>query len=128
MYMYSRNGGITGPGLVFLLPCVDQCFRVDLRTRSFDIHPQEIITKDSVSIRVDAVVYYSIHNPLKSITAISDVRVSTKLLAQAILRTIVGTKDLMELLMSKEALSQSVEQIMDEVTEKWGVKAERVEM
>ena len=117
-----------GPGLVFLLPCVDQFVRVDLRTRSFDVHPQAIITKDSVSIRVDAVVYYSIRNPLQSITKIADVREATKLLAQATLRTVVGTKDLMELLMSKEALSQSVQNIMDEVTEYWGVNIERIEM
>lgn len=117
-----------GPGLVFILPCVDQFIRVDLRTRSFDVHPQEIITKDSVSIRVDAVVYYSIRNPLQSVTKISNVREATKLLAQATLRTIVGTKDLMQLLMSKDALSQSVQNIMDEVTENWGVNVERIEM
>ncbi|XP_037805521.1 band 7 protein AGAP004871-like isoform X1 [Lucilia sericata] len=123
-----RKDGVMGPGLVFLLPCVDEYVKVDLRTRSFDVNPQEIITKDSVSIQVDAVVYYSIRNPLDSVVKISNVRVSTKLLAQATLRTVVGTKDLMELLTSKEALSKTVEQILDEATEKWGVKVERVEI
>lgn len=117
-----------GPGLVFMLPCIDEYVKVDLRTRSFDVNPQEIITRDSVSIQVDAVFYYSIRNPLDSVVKISNVRVSTKLLAQATLRTVVGTKDLMELLTSKEALSKTVEQILDAATEKWGIKVERVEM
>lgn len=117
-----------GPGLVFMLPCIDEYVKVDLRTRSFDVNPQEIITKDSVSIRVDAVVYYSIRNPLDSVIKISNVRVSTKLLAQATLRTVVGTNNLMELLTSKEALSKTVERNLDETTQKWGVKVERVEM
>lgn len=117
-----------GPGLVFMLPCIDDYIKVDLRTRSFDVNPQEIITKDSVSIRVDAVVYYSIQNPLDCIIQISNVRTATQLLAQATLRTVVGAKDLTELLTAKEAISLAVEKNLDETTHSWGVKVERVEM
>lgn len=117
-----------GPGLVFLLPCVDRYLKVDLRTQSFNVNPQEIITIDSVSIQVDAVIYYSIHNPLHSVIKISNVRSSTKLLAQATLRTVIGTHDLMEVLTSKESISKNIEAILDEATDRWGVKVERVEM
>ena len=125
---YFRKGGVRGPGLVFLLPCVDEYVKVDLRTQSFDVRPQEILTRDSVTIQVDAVVYYCIFNPLDSVIQISNVRDSTKLLAQTTLRNVIGTTNLMELLTAKGTLSKRIESILDEATDPWGVKVERVEM
>ncbi|TMW48992.1 hypothetical protein DOY81_005936 [Sarcophaga bullata] len=123
-----RKGGVRGPGLVFLLPCVDEYVKVDLRTQSFDVRPQEILTRDSVTIQVDAVVYYCIFNPLDSVIQISNVRDSTKLLAQTTLRNVIGTTNLMELLTAKGTLSKRIESILDEATDPWGVKVERVEI
>ncbi|XP_037805525.1 band 7 protein AGAP004871-like [Lucilia sericata] len=123
-----RKGGVRGPGLVFILPCIDEYVKVDLRTQSFDVHPQEILTRDSVTIQVDAVVYYSIRNPLDSVIQISNVRDSTKLLAQTTLRNVIGTTNLMELLTAKGTLSKKIENILDEATDPWGVKVERVEI
>ncbi|XP_061395579.1 band 7 protein AGAP004871-like [Musca vetustissima] len=123
-----RHGGIRGPGLVFLLPCVDDYIKVDLRTQSFDVPPQEVLTRDSVTIQVDAVVYYSIRNPLDSVIQIRNVHESTRLLAQTTLRNIVGTKNLMELLTAKESMSRTIGIILDEATDPWGVKVERVEI
>uniref|UniRef100_A0A1I8PCZ3 Band 7 domain-containing protein n=1 Tax=Stomoxys calcitrans TaxID=35570 RepID=A0A1I8PCZ3_STOCA len=123
-----RKSGVAGPGLVFILPCVDEFVKVDLRTQSFDVHPQEVLTRDSVTIQVDAVVYYSVRNPLDAVIQIRNVHESTKLLAQTTLRNVVGTKNLMELLTAKESLSRTIGGILDEATDPWGVKVERVEI
>uniref|UniRef100_A0A1A9UE69 Band 7 domain-containing protein n=1 Tax=Glossina austeni TaxID=7395 RepID=A0A1A9UE69_GLOAU len=123
-----RKRGMFGPGVVFVLPCIDEYHKVDMRTKAFDVEPQEILTKDSVTIAVDAVVYYSIRNPLDSVLQVSNVTESTRLLAQTTLRNVIGTKNLMEMLTAKETLSKTIEQILDEATDAWGVKVERVEM
>ncbi|XP_058978516.1 band 7 protein AGAP004871-like [Musca domestica] len=123
-----KGGGVRGPGLVFLLPCVDDYIKVDLRTQSFDVPPQEVLTRDSVTIQVDAVVYYSVRNPLDAVIQIRNVHESTKLLAQTTLRNVVGTKNLMELLTAKESMSRTIGMILDEATDPWGVKVERVEI
>ncbi|XP_075156285.1 stomatin-like isoform X2 [Haematobia irritans] len=123
-----RKNGVRGPGLVVVLPCVDEYVKVDLRTQSFDVHPQEVLTRDSVTIQVDAVVYYSIRNPLDAVIQIRNAHESTKLLAQTTLRNVVGTKNLMELLAAKESLSRTIGGILDEATDQWGVKVERVEI
>lgn len=86
------SGGAKGPGLFFIMPCIDDIKKVDLRTITFDIPPQEVLTKDSVTISVDAVVYYRIFNPVVSIVNVEDVDRSTRLLAQTTLRNILGTK------------------------------------
>lgn len=127
-FYFPRKNGVRGPGLVFILPCVDEYVKVDLRTQSFDVHPQEVLTRDSVTIQIDAVVYYSIQNPLDSVIQIRNAHESTKLLAQTTLRNVVGTKNLMELLMAKETLSHNILVILDEATDPWGIKVERVEM
>ncbi|KAL9879033.1 stomatin-like isoform 3-T4 [Glossina fuscipes fuscipes] len=123
-----RKRGMFGPGVLFLLPCVDEYYKVDMRTKAFDVEPQEILTKDSVTISVDAVVYYSIRNPLDSVLQVADVTESTRLLAQTTLRNVIGTKNLMEMLTAKETLSKTIEKILDDATDAWGVKVERVEI
>jgi len=120
--------GARGPGLFFIFPCLDNLIKVDLRTVSFDVPPQEILTKDSVTIAVDAVVYYKINNPWISICNVEDASKSTKLLAQTTLRNFLGTKTLTEILTEREIISQLMQNFLDEGTDPWGVKVERTEI
>ncbi|KAK2846712.1 hypothetical protein Q5P01_009711 [Channa striata] len=117
-----------GPGLFFVLPCTDSCVKVDLRTVSFDIPPQELLTKDSVTVSVDGVVYFSIYCPISSVANVSNANTSTRLLAQTTLRNVLGTKNLSELLSDREGISHSMQEALDEATHAWGIKVERVEI
>ncbi|KAM3874732.1 stomatin-like [Diretmus argenteus] len=117
-----------GPGLIFVLPCTDTYVKVDLRTISFDIPPQEILTKDSVTVSVDGVVYFRINCPVLAVTKVSNAHSSTMLLAQTTLRNVLGTKDLAELLSDRQSISLSMQEALDDITDRWGVKVERVEI
>ncbi|PFX28160.1 Mechanosensory protein 2 [Stylophora pistillata] len=121
-------GGAKGPGLFFILPCMDSYQKVDLRTVSFDVPPQEILTKDSVTVAVDAVVYFRIHDATMSITNVENANRSTRLLAQTTLRNVLGTKNLSEILADREVISHVMQSSLDEGTDPWGVKVERVEV
>ncbi|KAJ8039164.1 Mechanosensory protein 2 [Holothuria leucospilota] len=121
-------GPAKGPGVFFILPCIDTFRTVDLRTVSFDVPPQEILSKDSVTIAVDAVVYFRVMNPTVSITNVENYKHSTELLAQTTLRNVLGTKSLGEILSDREHISHSIQSILDEATDPWGVKVERVEV
>jgi len=121
-------GGARGPGIFFILPCVDSYRKIDLRVVSFDVPPQEILSKDSVTVAVDAVVYFRISNATISVTNVEDASRSTKLLAQTTLRNILGTKTLAEMLSDREATSLLMQATLDEATDPWGVKVERVEV
>ena len=90
------SGEAKGPGIFFILPCIDNYQKVDLRTVAFDVPPQEILTRDSVTVAVDAVVYFRIMNPISSVINIENAERSTKLLAQTTLRNELGTKNLSE--------------------------------
>jgi len=117
-----------GPGLFFIIPCLDDLKKVDLRTISFDVPPQEILTKDSVTVSVDAVCYYKINDPYTSIVKVEDATQSTRLLAQTTLRNILGTKNLAELLSMREGIAIDMQIILDAGTDPWGIKVERVEV
>jgi len=123
-----KKGGAQGPGLFFIIPCIDQCVVVDLRTVSFDVPPQEILTKDSVTVDVDAVVYYNIRNPMAAVCNVSNYSKSTKLLASTTLRNILGTKTLAELLSEREAIAGGLKTMIDTATDPWGIDIERVEV
>ncbi|CAF0826245.1 unnamed protein product [Didymodactylos carnosus] len=103
-------GGAKGPGLFLIVPCVDTYTKVDLRTVTFDVPPQEILTKDSVTVAVDAVVYFRVFDPVISITNVE------------------GTKSLQEILSDRESIAQTMQAALDEGTECWGVRVERVEV
>jgi len=122
------DGDAKGPGLFFILPCIDNYVKVDLRVISFDVPPQEILTRDSVTITVDAVTYFRIASPIASVCNVEDTARSTKLLAQTTLRNELGTKNLSDVLLERDVISQSIQQILDEATDPWGVKVERVEI
>ncbi|XP_017482891.1 PREDICTED: band 7 protein AGAP004871-like [Rhagoletis zephyria] len=123
-----RSGGARGPGVFFVLPCVDDYCKVDLRTVSFDVPPQEVLSKDSVTVTVDAVVYYRISDPLKAVIQVSNYSHSTRLLAATTLRNVLGTRNLSELLTERETISHTMQVSLDEATDPWGVKVERVEI
>ena len=145
-----RSGGAKGPGLFFIMPCIDTYQKVDLRTVSFDVPPQEVrifhldfdlmclgilvyifkkvLSRDSVTVSVDAVVYYRVSNPTMAISNIEDYSHSTRLLAATTLRNVLGTRNLAEILSERESISRVMQDALDEATDPWGVKAERVEM
>ncbi|XP_013772802.2 band 7 protein AAEL010189-like [Limulus polyphemus] len=122
------KGGSKGPGIFFILPCIENYTKVDLRTITFDIPPQEVLTKDSVTISVDAVVYYRVQNAPVSIAKVENAHQSTRLLAQTTLRNILGTRDLHQILAEREHISNSMQTVLDECTDAWGIKVERVEV
>lgn len=139
-----KKGGAVGPGLFFIVPCMDQIVVCDLRTISFDVPPQEILTKDSVTVAVDAVVYYRIRNPLAAVCNVADYSKSTKLLASTTLRfifaftfkyvwllqqrtsfslrTILGTKSLSEILSDREFIAKDILAGLDTATDPWGIQ------
>ncbi|KAG9509582.1 Mechanosensory protein 2, partial [Fragariocoptes setiger] len=122
------KGGARGPGIFFIIPCIDAYCKVDLRTVSFDVPPQEILSKDSVTVAVDAVVYYRISNATIAVSNVEDYGRSTRLLAATTLRNVLGTKNLSEILSERETISHIMQSSLDEATEPWGVKVERVEI
>uniref|UniRef100_A0A1I8PP82 Band 7 domain-containing protein n=2 Tax=Stomoxys calcitrans TaxID=35570 RepID=A0A1I8PP82_STOCA len=122
------QGGAKGPGIFFILPCIDTYARVDLRTRTYDVPPQEVLTKDSVTVSVDAVVYYRVSNATVSVANVENAHHSTRLLAQTTLRNTMGTRHLHEILSERMTISESMQVQLDEATDAWGIKVERVEI
>lgn len=123
-----RKGGSKGPGIFTVIPCIDTYRCVDLRTVSFDVPPQEILSRDSVTVAVDAVVYYRVSNPTICISNVENFSHSTRLLAATTLRNVLGTKNLAEILSERETISHIMQSSLDEATDPWGVKVERVEI
>ncbi|XP_077978124.1 stomatin-like [Glandiceps talaboti] len=121
-------GGAKGPGIFFILPCIENYTKVDLRTVSFDVPPQEVLTKDSVTVAVDGVVYYRVNNATMTIANVVNANHSTRLLAQTTLRNVLGTKNLADILTDRESISQHMQTILDEATDPWGIYVERVEI
>ncbi|XP_037389830.1 stomatin [Pygocentrus nattereri] len=121
-------GGAKGPGIFWILPCVDTFRKVDLRTVSFNIPPQEVLTKDSVTIMVDGVVYYRVFNPTVSITKVEDANLATQMLAQTTLRNMLGTKSLADILRDREEMAEQMEEVIYSASKNWGIKVERVEL
>jgi len=123
-----KKGGAVGPGLFFIIPCMDSIQVVDLRTVTFDVPPQEILTKDSVTVAVDAVVYYKIQNPMSAVCNVTNASQSTRLLASTTLRNTLGTKTLQEILADREDIAMTILSSLDSATDPWGIKVERVEV
>jgi len=123
-----KKGGAVGPGLFFIIPCMDTIVVTDLRTVSFDVPPQEILTKDSVTVAVDAVVYFKISNPMAAVCNVNNAPQATKLLASTTLRNTLGTRTLSEILADREQIAKHMLESLDIATDPWGVKVERVEV
>jgi len=117
-----------GPGLFVIIPVVDRMVRVDLRTQTTDVPPQDVITADNVTVRVDAVTYFKVVDPIRSVVEIDDFRLATSKIAQTTLRSILGQRSLDDLLMKRDEINQQLQQTIDEVTDPWGVKVTLVEV
>ncbi|TKR71667.1 hypothetical protein L596_019227 [Steinernema carpocapsae] len=122
------GGGAKGPGIFFVMPCIESYTKVDLRTVSFNVPPQEILTKDSVTVSVDAVVYYRVCNATVSVANVENAHHSTRLLAQTTLRNMLGMRNLSEILSDRDNIASCMQTLLDEATESWGIKVERVEI
>ena len=128
IFRLGRVIGAKGPGLFFIIPIVDRMVRVSLRTRTLDIPPQDIITKDNVTVRVNAVTYFNVVDAVKAVIAIEDFAFGTGQVAQTTLRSIVGQADLDDLLIKRDEINQRLQQIIDQLTDPWGVKVTLVEV
>lgn len=120
--------GAKGPGLFFVYPCMDSVVTVDLRTQSYDINPQEVLTKDHVSVTVDAVMYCRIIDPVASTTKVVDVAAASKLLGATTLRNVLGTKTMTEILSQRDEINAVMKEMLDAATDPWGMDVERVEI
>jgi regulator of protease activity HflC (stomatin/prohibitin superfamily) len=126
IFRLGRLQGIKGPGLVFIIPIIDSIIKLDLRTRVIDVPKQRVITEDNVTVDVDAVVYFRITDPQKAVVEVQRYDVATSLLAQTTLRDVLGQQDLDELLSKREELNKSLQTIIDEATDPWGIKVSAV--
>ena len=117
-----------GPGLILLIPLIDRMVRVDLRTVTLTVPPQEVITKDNVTVRVNAVAYFRVIDPNRAITEVENFLVATSQISQTTLRSVLGKAELDALLSERERLNVELQQIIDEQTEPWGVKVSTVEV
>jgi regulator of protease activity HflC (stomatin/prohibitin superfamily) len=117
-----------GPGLIFIIPILEKMVRIDLRTVTFDVPPQDIITRDNVTLKVNAVIYFRVVDPIKSVTAIENYLYGTSQLAQTTLRSVLGQVDLDELLSQRETLNHKLQSILDQQTDPWGIKVTHVEV
>jgi regulator of protease activity HflC (stomatin/prohibitin superfamily) len=122
------QGGPKGPGLFILLPVVDRMVKVDLRTVTLEVPPQEIITRDNVPARVTAVIYFRVVDPNKSVLEVENHVLATSQIAQTTLRSVLGQKNLDDLLANREEINEELQEIIDEQTEPWGIKVSVVEV
>jgi len=117
-----------GPGIIFIIPLVDKIMKVSLRLITFDVPPQDVITRDNVSIKVNAVVYYRIIDPNRAVVEIENYAYATSQLAQTTLRSVCGQAELDELLAEREKISLRLQEILDKDTDPWGIKVSKVEI
>jgi regulator of protease activity HflC (stomatin/prohibitin superfamily) len=128
VFQLGRLWKVKGPGLVIIFPVVQQMVRVDLRTRLLDVPPQDVISRDNVTVRVNAVVYYRVVDPEKAIVQVEQFDAATSQLAQTTLRSVLGQHDLDSMLAERDKLNSDIRQILDEQTDAWGIKVSIVEL
>jgi regulator of protease activity HflC (stomatin/prohibitin superfamily) len=128
VFRLGRLIGAKGPGLIFLIPLVDRMVRVSLRTIVMDVPPQDIITKDNVSLKVNAVVYFRVVQAEKAIVEVEDYLNATSQLSQTTLRSVLGQSQLDELLAERDKINRELQKIIDHQTEPWGIKVSNVEI
>ncbi|MFC4527745.1 slipin family protein [Dyella halodurans] len=124
----GRYTGTKGPGLVILIPIVQRMMRVDLRVTVMDVPPQDVISRDNVSVRVNAVVYFRVMEPDKAMLQVADFFQATSQLAQTRLRSVLGQHELDDILSQRDSINHSLQQILDEATDPWGIKVSNVEI
>ncbi len=128
IFRLGRFVGAKGPGLFFIIPFIDKMMKVDLRTVTLDVPTQEAISRDNVTLKVNAVVYFRVMDPGKAIIQVEDYRRATWQIAQTTLRNVIGQSELDELLAHREKINEELQHIIDEQTEPWGIKVSLVEV
>jgi len=128
IFRLGRLNGVKGPGMYWIMPSIDQKIKVDVRTKTVSIEPQETITADSVTIKVNAVLYYRLLDPSKAINKVENYNLAVYQTALTTLRNVVGQHVLDDVLQNRDKINVKVQEIVDEITEPWGVVIERVEM
>ena len=128
IFRLGRIIPVKGPGLIFIWPLIDKIVKVSLRTVTMDVPAQDIITKDNISVKVNAVVYFRVVEPIKAITEVEDFYYATSLIAQTTLRSILGQSQLDDLLAKRDELNIELQKVIDEQTEPWGIKVSTVEV
>jgi regulator of protease activity HflC (stomatin/prohibitin superfamily) len=128
IFRLGRVMAAKGPGLFFIIPIIDKMVRVNLQTVTADIPPQDVITKDNVTLRVNAVTYFNVIDPVRAVVAVQNYLVATSQIAQTTLRSILGQVELDDLLINRDQINTQLQQIIDGVTEPWGVKVSLVEV
>jgi len=128
VFRLGRLIGVKGPGIIILIPFIDKMVRISMRTIVMDIDPQDVITKDNVSIKVNAVLYFRVIEADKAVVDVENYLFATNQLAQTTLRSILGQSDLDEVLSERDRINQMLQQIIDDHTEPWGIKVSSVEV
>ncbi|MEJ1356520.1 MAG: slipin family protein [Candidatus Sedimenticola sp. (ex Thyasira tokunagai)] len=128
VFLLGRFWQVKGPGLIVIIPVIQQMVRVDLRTIVLDVPTQDVISRDNVSVKVNAVVYFRVLDPEKAIIQVEDFMAATSELAQTTLRSVLGQHELDEMLAERERLNDDVRAILDEQTDAWGIKVSNVEL
>lgn len=128
VFRLGRVIPVKGPGLVIIWPIIDKLVRVSLRIVAFDVPPQDVITRDNISVKVNAVVYFRVIDPAKAITAVEDFYYATSQISQTSLRSVLGQSQLDDLLAKREDINAELQKVIDQQTEPWGVKVTAVEV
>ena len=128
IFRLGRVIGAKGPGLFFIIPIIDRMVKVNLQTITADIPPQDVITKDNVTLRVNAVAYFNVVDPVRAVVAIQNYWQGTSQIAQTTLRSILGQVELDDLLIKRDEINQQLQQIIDDLTNPWGIKVTLVEV
>ncbi len=128
IFRLGRVVGARGPGIFFIIPIFEKAYVVDLRTRVLDVPVQETITKDNVPVRVNAVVYFRVIDPIKAVTQVKNYIMATSQISQTTLRSVIGQAHLDELLSARDKLNMELQKIIDEATDPWGIKVSTVEI
>lgn len=128
VFRLGRVIGAKGPGLIILIPLVDRMMRIDMRTITLDVPPQDIISHDNVTLKVNAVIYFRVTDPNRAVVEVENFLLATSKLAQTTLRSVLGQVDLDTLLASRDTINQRLQAILDAQTESWGVKISNVEV
>ncbi len=128
VFRLGRLVGAKGPGLILLIPLIDKMVRVDLRVVTMDVPPQDVITRDNVTVKVNAVVYFRVMDSNKAVVNVENYLLATSQISQTTLRSVLGQVDLDDLLSNREHINQQLQQIIDDQTEPWGIKVSIVEV
>ncbi len=128
VFFLGRFQRVKGPGLIIIIPIIQQMIRVDLRTVVMDVPTQDVISRDNVSVKVNAVVYFRVVDPERAIIQVEDFHAATSQLAQTTLRSVLGAHELDEMLTEREQLNKDIQEILDKQTDAWGIKVSNVEI